>query len=111
MSIQVIRAFLQFRQLLTSHADLARKLDALENKYDAQFKVVFDAMALSYGNEQAGTEVWPSMQQALALGDRPDRAGVVDRQAREADARAGTARAASARCSSCLRCSNENGAA
>jgi hypothetical protein len=44
MSIHVIRAFVQFRQLLASHADLARKLDALENKYDAQFKVVFDAI-------------------------------------------------------------------
>ena len=32
-------------------------------------KVVFDAMALSYGNQQAGVEVWPSMQPALALQD------------------------------------------
>jgi hypothetical protein len=44
MSIQVIRAFVQFRQLLASHAGLARKLDALEQKYDAQFKVVFQAI-------------------------------------------------------------------
>jgi len=44
MSIQVIRAFVHFRQWLISHADLARKLEALENKYDAQFKVVFDAI-------------------------------------------------------------------
>jgi hypothetical protein len=44
MSIQVIRAFVQFRQLLASHADLARKLNALEKKYDAQFKVVFVAI-------------------------------------------------------------------
>lgn len=28
---------------------------------------VFDAMALAYGNTQAGTEVWPTMQEALAL--------------------------------------------
>lgn len=32
--------------------------------------VVFDAMALGYGNQQAGAQVWPSMQQALALEDR-----------------------------------------
>jgi len=30
--------------MLASHADLARKLDALEKKYDAQFKVVFHAI-------------------------------------------------------------------
>lgn len=31
-------------QLLSSHADLAKKLEALEKKYDVQFKVVFDAI-------------------------------------------------------------------
>jgi hypothetical protein len=30
--------------MLASHAELARKLDALEKKYDAQFRVVFDAI-------------------------------------------------------------------
>ena len=30
--------------MLASHADLARKLDNLEKKYDSQFKVVFDAI-------------------------------------------------------------------
>jgi hypothetical protein len=44
MSIYVIRAFVQFRQSLATHAGLARKLAALERKYDAQFKVVFDAI-------------------------------------------------------------------
>lgn len=44
MSIHVIRAFVQFRQLLNSQADLARKLDTLERKYDSQFKVVFEAI-------------------------------------------------------------------
>lgn len=43
-SVQVIRAFVKLRQLLTSHAELARKLEELEKKYDAQFKVVFDAI-------------------------------------------------------------------
>ncbi|MEK7449991.1 MAG: hypothetical protein AAB019_10990 [Planctomycetota bacterium] len=32
------------RRILSSHKELARKLEALENKYDAQFKVVFDAI-------------------------------------------------------------------
>jgi hypothetical protein len=39
-----MRAFVRLREMLLSNADLARKLDALENKYDAQFKVVFDAI-------------------------------------------------------------------
>lgn len=44
MSIFVVRAFVRLRQCLASNAELARKLDALEKKYDAQFKVVFDAI-------------------------------------------------------------------
>ena len=43
-SIQVVRAFVRLRQMLASNAELARKLDTLERKYDAQFKVVFDAI-------------------------------------------------------------------
>jgi hypothetical protein len=44
VNIEIMRAFVRLRQLLASHEDLARKLDALERKYDAQFKVVFDAI-------------------------------------------------------------------
>jgi hypothetical protein len=43
-SVQVVRAFVKLRQLLASNAELARKLDAMEKKYDAQFKIVFDAI-------------------------------------------------------------------
>jgi len=43
-SIQVVRAFVRLRQLLASNEELARKIDAMEKKYDAQFKVVFDAI-------------------------------------------------------------------
>jgi phage regulator Rha-like protein len=43
-SVHVVRAFVRLRQILASNAELARKLAALENKYDAQFKVVFDAI-------------------------------------------------------------------
>jgi hypothetical protein len=39
-----MRAFVQLRQLLATHEDLARKLAELEQKYDAQFQVVFDAI-------------------------------------------------------------------
>ncbi|MGE3481719.1 MAG: ORF6N domain-containing protein [Gammaproteobacteria bacterium] len=44
MSVYVVRVFVRLRQLLASHESLARKLDALERKYDAQFKVVFAAI-------------------------------------------------------------------
>ena len=43
-SIQVVRAFVRLREMLASHKDLARKLAALERKYDQQFQVVFDAI-------------------------------------------------------------------
>jgi len=43
-SVMVVRAFVRLRQMLASNAELARKLAALENKYDAQFKIVFDAI-------------------------------------------------------------------
>ena len=43
-SVMVVRAFVRLRQMLSSNAELARKLDAMEKKYDAQFKVVFDAI-------------------------------------------------------------------
>jgi hypothetical protein len=44
MSIVVVRAFVRLRQMLQSNAELARKLDALETKYDAQFGDVFQAI-------------------------------------------------------------------
>jgi hypothetical protein len=43
-SVQVVRAFIQLRQVLTSSAEFARKLEKLETKYDHQFKIVFDAI-------------------------------------------------------------------
>ena len=44
VNIEIMRAFIRLRQMLASHAELARKLDALEKKYDAQFKQVFEAI-------------------------------------------------------------------
>jgi hypothetical protein len=39
-----MRAFVRLRQMLAAHADLARKHDDLERKYDRQFRIVFDAI-------------------------------------------------------------------
>jgi hypothetical protein len=44
VNIEIMRAFVGIRQMLQTNTDLARKLVALEKKYDAQFKVVFDAI-------------------------------------------------------------------
>ncbi len=44
VNIEVVRAFVRLRALLSSHEDLARKLTALEGRYDAQFRQVFDAI-------------------------------------------------------------------
>ena len=46
VNIQIMRAFVKLRELLSTHKDLARKLEALEKKYDAQFKSVFDAIRM-----------------------------------------------------------------
>ena len=44
VNIAIMRAFVKLRELLASHRDLARRLDEMESRYDAQFKVVFDAI-------------------------------------------------------------------
>lgn len=44
VNIQIMRAFTKLRKILASHEDLRRKLEAMEKKYDAQFKIVFDAI-------------------------------------------------------------------
>ena len=44
VNIEIMRAFVRLRKILASHTELARKRNALEKKYDTQFKVVFDAI-------------------------------------------------------------------
>jgi hypothetical protein len=44
VNIQIMRAFVKLREMISSHKDLAKKLENLEKKYDAQFKIVFDAI-------------------------------------------------------------------
>jgi hypothetical protein len=54
VNIAIMRAFVQLRSLLATHADLARKLEELEKKHDSQFRLVFDAI------RQLMTPVGPS---------------------------------------------------
>lgn len=44
VNIEIMRAFIRLRRMLASNAELARRLDQLEKRYDAQFKIVFDAI-------------------------------------------------------------------
>ena len=44
VNVMIMRAFVRLRQMIASHKDLARRHAELEKRYDAQFKVVFDAI-------------------------------------------------------------------
>jgi hypothetical protein len=44
VNIEIMRTFVRLRVMIASHKDLERKLETLEKKYDAQFRVVFDAI-------------------------------------------------------------------
>jgi predicted restriction endonuclease len=44
VNTEIMRAFVRLRKILATHTDLARKLEELEEKYDSQFKIVFDAI-------------------------------------------------------------------
>src|SRR6266404_524192 len=44
VNIEIMRAFVRLRQMLSSNVELALKLAELEKKYDRQFKIVFDAI-------------------------------------------------------------------
>ena len=44
VNVEVMRAFVRLREILSTHADLAKKLESLERKYDSQFRAVFDAI-------------------------------------------------------------------
>ncbi len=44
VNIEIMRTFVRLRRMLASNVELSRKLHALEQKYDTQFKIVFDAI-------------------------------------------------------------------
>jgi hypothetical protein len=39
-----MRTFTRIREMLLTHKELKQKIEAMERKYDYQFKVVFDAI-------------------------------------------------------------------
>jgi hypothetical protein len=52
VNIQIMRAFTQLRQMLSTHDDLRKKIEELESKYDRQFKVVFEAIRRLLDSEE-----------------------------------------------------------
>jgi hypothetical protein len=52
-NLAIMRTFVQLRQMLSSNADLARKLAAIEGKYDKQFRAVFDAIRALMSEKKA----------------------------------------------------------
>ena len=44
VNIQIIKAFVRLRQMLLTNDDLKRKIEAMEEKYDKQFRMVFEAI-------------------------------------------------------------------
>lgn len=44
VNIQIMRAFVQLRRMILTNADLRRKIEQIEKKYDKQFAIVFDAI-------------------------------------------------------------------
>lgn len=44
VNIAIMRTFVEMRKMLFSYADLCRRIDAWESRYDEQFRIVFDAL-------------------------------------------------------------------
>jgi phage regulator Rha-like protein len=44
VNIQIMRTFIKLREMLLAHKELRQKIEAMERKYDYQFKIVFDAI-------------------------------------------------------------------
>ena len=44
VNVGIMRAFVQMREAMIAHKELAQKLNVMEKKYDHQFAVVFDAI-------------------------------------------------------------------
>jgi hypothetical protein len=53
VNIAIMRTFVQLRRLMDSNRNLARKIEAMEKKYDEQFTVVFDAIKRLIADDQA----------------------------------------------------------
>lgn len=53
VNIEIMRAFVRLRQMLQANTELAKKLAVLQKKYDAQFRIVFDAIQSAHARQTA----------------------------------------------------------
>ena len=67
VNTQIVRTFIRLRRIIESYAELAEKLEDLEEKHDAQFTVVFDAIRQIMGD----TKIPPKRQ--IGFGRDEDR--------------------------------------
>ena len=53
VNIAIMRTFVQLRRLMDSNVELARKIEAMEKKYDERFAVIFDAIKQLIADDEA----------------------------------------------------------
>jgi hypothetical protein len=68
VNISIMRAFVFIRQYALTHKDLTAKLHELENKYDTQFKDVYDAISYLLDKDKTDTH----QKQRKRIGYKPD---------------------------------------
>lgn len=57
VNIQIIKAFIYLRDVALEHSDLRLRLDFLEEQYDKQFKIVFDALRQTIDDDSKKSEI------------------------------------------------------
>jgi hypothetical protein len=59
VNIAIMRTFVQLRRLMDSNRDLARRIEAMETRYDEQFSQVFDAIKQLIAEDKTGKSKRP----------------------------------------------------
>jgi hypothetical protein len=70
VNIAIMRAFVKLRELMSTHKELARRIDELESKYNAQFKVVFNSIRDLINAKPKELPIVPSKKKPIGFGRR-----------------------------------------
>lgn len=73
VNVEIMRAFVRLRELVSTHKDLARKLEELEKKYDRQFRVVFEVRPESGSRSRPDFSSGRTIRQLMKPPDPPKR--------------------------------------
>ena len=71
VNVAIMRAFVHLRELLTTHKDLARRIDELERNYDGEFATVFDAIRELMASPAAEERPRPQIGFTVGREDKP----------------------------------------